>query len=701
MKHIIITSLLILSSLVVRADERLVLVQVEDQNHLYTLFENQDLTIHYYSDAFIIATLAEGKTVAQSVVLDEAAFSDTHGYFIVYCSPSQRQSYLTDVQHEGKLLYANDNILIMKPLARSQQLRPAKNDGIVFISQDRAYLPQTKFVFPVVDDIDPMIQYLTEMVDTENFMSYVQHLEDYKTRVYYTPQAFQAQDWLKGEFETMGLSVEIQPLTYPSSSSGNVIAIQKGKVYEDEYIVCGAHYDSYTYNIDNAPGADDNATGTATVLEMARILSQYETERSIVYCAFAAEEVGLYGSKAYAARCKQQGMNILGYFNIDMTGYLKPGSPIHISLIYPSTANELAEYNNNITDIYFPDIPIISYSGLAGGDSDHTSFNNAGFQGIWTFEDWADHSPYIHTTSDKIGPSVNRPDQCRVFTQVNLAAIATLAGIDYDPALPYPNFTASDTIIVEGSEVQFSDLSINDPTEWKWHFDGVETGESIEQHPKVVYDTPGSYDVKLVVTNAFGSNELIRKKYITVTMTPPIANFEADVTEIKEGEYVTFIHSAIQNPQSFSWFFEGGTPMQSTSETPPAIRYDKAGSYAVRLKVANAGGESTEQKNNYITVTPKDVGIVEQGLASVRVYPNPTDGVIQVTSYELQVTSVEIFDAMGRQVTLLSPPEGGRLPSFGGGGGGNISHLPNGIYFVRIQTDEGVVVRKVVKMSEL
>jgi len=103
------------------------------------------------------------------------------------------------------------------------------------------------------------------------------------------------------------------------------------------------------------------------------------------------------------------------------------------------------------------------------------------------------------------------------------------------------------------------------------------------------------------------------------------------------------------------------------------------------------------------------VGIVEtDNYPSLRVYPNPTDGVLNLIQEQIDcgrdainrvstITGIEVFDVMGRMVTPLNPPEGGRLPSFGGVGGGNISHLPNGVYFLKIQTETGVVVRKVVK----
>ena len=113
------------------------------------------------------------------------------------------------------------------------------------------------------------------------------------------------------------------------------------------------------------------------------------------------------------------------------------------------------------------------------------------------------------------------------------------------------------------------------------------------------------------------------------------------------------------------------------------------------------GGTEVSTNNPYSFTVTEDVELVAHfeyvvgieetdNYPSVRVYPNPATGELQVTSYELQVTGVEVFDVFGRNV-------GVKLPSFGGVGGGDISHLPAGIYFLRIQTENGVVVRKVVK----
>ena len=721
----IITTLLVLASFALRADEQLILAKVADASQLYTLFENQDLTIHYYNDSFIVASLEEGRTIAQeSVVLDKTAFADCNGYYIVYCEPSQQQSYLTDIQHAGKMLYSDGNILVMKPLSEKSQLFPAKNDGMVRISQQQASLPQRTFDYPVITEIDPIVQELVDMVNTDSIIATVQHLQDYGTRRCDHQNSVLAQNWLIGQYEALDLDVELQTVfAYPwwggSCVSGNVIAVQSGIEFPDEYIVCGCHYDSFAYSSSQGePGADDNATGTAGILEIARILSQYEFQRSIIYCAFTAEECGLYGSGAYATRCSQQGMDILGYFNIDMSGYLQPGTDMHIDLIHPTSAAPLANYYTNVANIYFPTLPVTSYPNLPGGDSDHTSFNQNGYQGIFPFEDRNNHSPYIHTPNDIIGTSVNNTEQCRVFTQITFASIVTLAGISYEPPPPPPvtDFSASETTIVEGDVVQFTDLSTNDPTEWHWYFEGGTPAESVEQHPQALYATAGSYDVKLVVSNASGSDSLTRQAYITVKkpILPPIADFIADSTEIKENQTVTFTDLSQNNPDTYHWSFEGGDPEESVEQNP-VIHYPNAGTYSVSLTVTNEAGESTELKGDYITVTP-EVGITEHDAKDgIVVYPNPTTGELTICDMryatcdnrtsDIGQSQIVIFDVLGRTVAV----ETGRAPSLQSQIGQShianrqsqitfdLSNVPAGIYFIRIQTENSVITRKVVK----
>lgn len=112
-----------------------------------------------------------------------------------------------------------------------------------------------------------------------------------------------------------GGSLEVKDIKY-SSQGRNIVAIQKGtKNPEDIYLIC-AHYDTVTDH-----GADDNASGVSTVLELAKILSQHCVENTIIYAFWDQEEIGLVGAKNYAAEAKNNGDKLKAVYNIDMMAY--------------------------------------------------------------------------------------------------------------------------------------------------------------------------------------------------------------------------------------------------------------------------------------------------------------------------------------------------------------------------------------------
>jgi hypothetical protein len=334
------------------------------------------------------------------------------------------------------MLYDGKDFLIMKFL--SDGFVPAKNDGMIMVRNKEAKL-HTNSYYPVSYRTDPVVQSLIEKVNTDTLMAKIWYLQDYGTRGYFKPQAYAAQEWIKSKFEVMGLDVEIQHFSTagnwmgtPDTSSANVIAIQRGHKYPDEYIVCGAHYDSYSYGWENCPGADDNASGTSGILETARILSQYEFERSIIYCCFSAEEIGLYGSDAYASRCREQGINIVGYLNMDGIGYLWEGEENRLLIIYNNLSKPLADFYTNICNVYLPDANLVYHLLTGSPGSDYGSFHLNGYQAISSQEGTGlspiyRPSPYWHTSNDTIGLSVNSSSQVTMFTKALSASIATLA----------------------------------------------------------------------------------------------------------------------------------------------------------------------------------------------------------------------------------------------------------------------------------
>ena len=419
MKKFFTTMFALALSLVTMAGN-FVMLPYSSRAELEKHFTDPNLTVHFYNDSEVFAT-AERFDASSMVMIDENAFADNGCYTLVYCPKAQQQQF--------DALYATQDYVIVKGSAM-----PYKNDGAVAIFNKKASLPRLTRDFPVVTKEDPRIRKMLDQVNMDSLEATVQHLQDYGSRIWDSDNAFAASDWIAGRMEALGLEVEQQSF-YASTWMGsgnaapNVIGIQRGTLYPDTYVVCGSHFDSFSYEAmfggGTAPGADDNATGVASVLESARIMTQYEFEYSIIYCAYGCEEMGLYGSEAYASRCQEQGMDIIGYFNNDMNGYLY-GDQIHIDCIYPNSVEPIGTYYMNVGEVYYPDLPI-RHVNFNEGDSDHTSFNNHGYMGIYPFEDYQNYSPYIHTVNDLIGTSVNSFEMSQQYCQMNIACLAEIA----------------------------------------------------------------------------------------------------------------------------------------------------------------------------------------------------------------------------------------------------------------------------------
>lgn len=325
--------------------------------------------------------------------------------------------------------------------------------------------------YPLVTTENPQIRALMDSVSLDSIKAYIEHLSSYHTRRYDSRFIYDVQDWLYEHYNTLSVDTvikhdfKLENLSI-TETADNILAVQWGTKTPEEYVICGAHYDSYAWDGNDpdtirSPGADDNASGVAGILETARLLSNYSFDRTIIYANWCAEECGLLGSAAYAADCAAQNMDIVGYFNLDMTGYLEEGSDIHVHLMYTTQDSTIANYVFNFSHVYFPEMPI-QQAWLAWGDSDYSSFNRNGYPAVHPFEDVHASSPFIHSRNDVLGLSVNNLEQSKRFTELNLGLVATLAGINNDGVVEtetinvamYPNPTKESVNIMAEDGLQ-------------------------------------------------------------------------------------------------------------------------------------------------------------------------------------------------------------------------------------------------------
>ncbi len=195
-----------------------------------------------------------------------------------------------------------------------------------------------------------------------------------------------------------------------------------------------------------------------------------------------------------------------------------------------------------------------------------------------------------------------------VFTTL-LASCSEEEGIDPTPEPDIEEvtaaFDAASTDIQIGGSTTFTDQSGGQPTSWNWTFEGGEPANSTEQNPVVVYNTPGVYDVKLTVANETSEHSQTKSELITVEPTTETdavaANFTADKDSVAVDSSVQFTDASTGNPTSWNWTFEGGTPANSTEQSP-IVSYDTPGAYAVSLTVSNGDAEHTLAVDSMIVV---------------------------------------------------------------------------------------------------
>ncbi len=294
------------------------------------------------------------------------------------------------------------------------------------------------------------------MVDTvtESWLSnQVLSLQNFGTRHSSTTGGLQASQWLLSQFQSYGYTdVSLHDF---DSNNDNVVCVKPGLVEPDKYVVIGGHFDSISSNINVAPGADDNATGTVAVLAAAQAMADYDFEYSVVFLCFSGEEQGLLGSEAWANEAANQGLDIVGAVVADMLGYRQAGDAADIDIITNGSSQPLRDLVDQAIADYVPGHVAVTGSLPFGASSDHASFWANGYRSVLFFEDTGDYSPYIHSSDDVMGLSVNDLG----FMDRNVrTAIATLASLarPFDVAIahqPLPDteglgpFTVSATIL--------------------------------------------------------------------------------------------------------------------------------------------------------------------------------------------------------------------------------------------------------------
>jgi Peptidase family M28 len=277
--------------------------------------------------------------------------------------------------------------------------------------------------------LDPVVEAIVAQVGTANLSATVQDLQDFQTRHTSTTGCQAAGEYLFGAFTALGLE-NVRFETFGAlPGSRNVIAEKIGETFPDDILIVCAHYDSTSGAYQTlAPGADDNASGTAAVVEAARILAAVPLDFTVRFAAFSGEEQGLFGSQAHAIASAVD--RIIGVINMDMIGYASvlPGSvDVYVngysSWLGDRMVEAAASYGGPAADRIVD--PSMVYS-------DHAPFWDAGRAALLAIE--TDFSPYYHSTNDTL-------DKLNItfFTSVTKTSLGLLAELAQPVRDGYPH----------------------------------------------------------------------------------------------------------------------------------------------------------------------------------------------------------------------------------------------------------------------
>lgn len=306
-----------------------------------------------------------------------------------------------------------------------------------------------------VPQVDTDLLNLLNEIETDRLMLHIDTLQNFRTRHVNSTQDMADQgigaayNYIMGQFEQIVASSQARLTVFPqpfevtwanvTSEQKNIVAFISGTEADAGVIVIGAHYDSISIDVEDgrayAPGANDNGSGTAALIEMARVLSTRQYRASIMFVAFAAEEVNRLGSLAFVnSYLLPREIDVKAMINMDLIGsYYGPGGTIddrniRIFSAGPNNSNSrhLARMIELMALRHAPNMNVNIQDGLDRENryGDHQSFSDMGIPAVRFTQSLEDYSRQ-HNDRDTIdgvqGVYLTRA------TQTILAAVTAMA----------------------------------------------------------------------------------------------------------------------------------------------------------------------------------------------------------------------------------------------------------------------------------
>ena len=255
------------------------------------------------------------------------------------------------------------------------------------------------------------------MISIENLKRHVQNIHYDRNPYDRYSQLEQAAQYIREEFLGIGLEVQEDYFLWEGRPFKNIVAGKKGTTAQEKTFIVGAHYDA----VRGSPGADDNASAVAVLLEIAGLIQTVPLGFTVKWIAFSLEEVDYGGSSHYAKKAKERGEKILGMISLEMVGFTGPRQdyPSYLNpKYYPQTGDFIGIVGNERSrsllesvrqsfKTHIPQLPLESLLIPGRGEgmeevrlSDHSPFWDQGFSALMVTDTAFLRNPNYHLPSD-------------------------------------------------------------------------------------------------------------------------------------------------------------------------------------------------------------------------------------------------------------------------------------------------------------
>lgn len=298
-------------------------------------------------------------------------------------------------------------------------------------NRDLAFAAQKSRTLDYTITEEAKVTALLKEVKEQNIRQVISKLSSYKNRYYKSDTGVQSQEWLYQHWKGLTQNrtdINVYKWKHKNWPQDSIVMEIKGK--SSDKIVVGGHGDSvagwWSRERSRAPGADDNASGIATITEIIKVLvdSDYRPQNTLVFASYAAEEVGLLGSREMAETFKAQGENVLGVLQLDMTNF--NGSEWDIVLISDHTNEAQNKFLGALMDRYLPELSW-GYDRCGYACSDHASWTSQGYPSSMPFEaKKGDSNRHIHSSRDTLSQSDSNALHAQKFARLGVAFVVEL-----------------------------------------------------------------------------------------------------------------------------------------------------------------------------------------------------------------------------------------------------------------------------------